>query len=158
MKITVKSAIVLFAAMTASTVMAANTNTKETKVYKCTKNGVVTYSQIECSNNAEQVTVELQQGLPDKDYVAPHLKQQKDVDKYLEDSEKTEQRLRHEKRIEQLKRQLAIEFEALKEIRFRTAQAKDEAVKRLSDKYNALIKIEQDAIKALYKQAQGNES
>lgn len=122
-----------------------------TQVYKCEKDGVVVYSQVECDTNAKSVTVELQQGLPEENYQAPHLEQQQSLNQYLKEQDKTRKIALHESRIANYKKQLEQEFNALKQERFRYKADKDKAIKALSDKYNQLIKAEQEAIKVLLK-------
>lgn len=123
------------------------------QVFRCEKDGKVVFSQVECGQDAKSVTVELQQPPPDKEYVAPYIKQQEDVTAYVNAEDKARKISRHEARIASLKKQLEREFNALKEIRFRDPQEKDKAIEVLSKKYNRLIKIEQDALKALHKQS-----
>jgi hypothetical protein len=128
-----------------------NLNIKN-KVFKCEKDGVVTFSQLSCGDNADVVTVKMSQGRPDSAARDKNTKLQQDVKKYVEAQDKSRGISRHQARDEHYKQQLAKEFAQLKQTRFNTAQAKDEAVAALSKKYNALIRIEHEAIKALHEQ------
>lgn len=142
----------LFCLAIGGNVAMADDKAKKHKVYQCEKDGQLVYSQVECGPDARQVTVELQQGLPDEKYVAPYVKQQSEVEKYLAEQNKQSKIAHHRANVERYKQQLAQQFEALKTIRFRSAADKDKAIKVLSDKYNALINKEHEAIKALHKQ------
>lgn len=146
--------LVGLALLPAFAAIAAQSDTqKKTKVYRCQKDGVTVYSQIECAPDAKSVVVELDQGLPDKDYKAPYVKQQRQVDDYLAQKQQAEQLKRHYDNIARYKQQLAKAFDELKQRRFRSAQDKDDALKALSAKFNGLIKQEQDAIKAIHQAA-----
>ena len=126
------------------------------KVFKCEKDGVVTFSQLACSDDAKVVTIKMSQGRPDNAVRERNLKRQQDVKQYVEAQDKSRGISRHRARVERYKQQMATEFAQLKQTRFNTVQAKDEALEALSKKYNALITIEHQAIKALHEQGKTN--
>jgi hypothetical protein len=52
---------------------------KSNKVYKCVRNGVTIFSQVECGQDAKKVEVKLAQPEPDAKTVAAYKKQQSAV-------------------------------------------------------------------------------
>ncbi|NQZ08226.1 MAG: hypothetical protein HRT35_13795 [Algicola sp.] len=134
----------------------AKSSSAKNKVFKCEKNGVVIFSQLACSDDAKVVTIKMSQGRPDNAVRERNLKRQQDVKQYVEAQDKSRGISRHRARVERYKQQMAKEFAQLKQTRFHSVQAKDEALDVLSKKYNALITIEHEAIKALHEQGKTN--
>ena len=123
----------------------------KTKVYRCVLDGVVTYSQQKCAKDAQTVTVELKQGLPQSPETARSQwqDQQKQVNDYLNQQSIDRQVARHEAAISRYKQQMADEFTRMQSLRYRSENAKQKALNQLSARFNRLIRIEQNAIKRL---------
>jgi hypothetical protein len=128
-------------------------------VFKCEHDGVVIYSQLSCGEGAQQVEVKLQQPEP-----KPKLKQgedtgeakeslQDEVQTYIAQQGKNRKIAQHTLAIQRYKKQMADEFADMQQQRYRSAGDKKDAIATLSKKYDALIRTEQAAIKALMKQS-----
>jgi hypothetical protein len=121
-------------------------------MFKCEKDGVVTFSQLSCGAGANVVTVKMSQGQPTTEDIDRNLKSQQDVKSYVEAQDKSRGIGRHEAIIARYKEQMAKEFTQLQQSRFHTIKEKDDAIEALSKKYNALIEKQHEAIKALHEQ------
>lgn len=128
------------------------------KVYRCERDGHTVFSQIPCEQNAEQVEVESSQS----DILTTDEYQQQAKQKLKSQTDKVNQTMLRRslqrqiaqgyQNVERLKRQLATEFKALSDTRFRTQQQADKAKAELSNKYDRLIELQHERIKALHEQ------
>ncbi len=121
-------------------------------MFKCEKDGVVTFSQLSCGDDANVVTVKMSQGRPDTAGRDRNTKRQQEVNSYVAAQDKSRGIARHEAKVARYKEQMAKEFAQLQQTRFHTIKEKDEAIEALSKKYNALIEKQHKAITALHEQ------
>jgi hypothetical protein len=131
---------------------------KPNRVYQCEGPQGTIFSQTPCGDNAKAIDVKV---VP-QPKIAPQPKEAQgtvatsgsgfeDINKYVEQQDKSRQIARHQRNIARYKKQLAADFKQVQKQRYRTSEDKAQVIAAMSAKYDQLIIKEHEVIKQLSK-------